>query len=162
VTGALILFNDGGSGGLFSSPNPAPTASNGEASIIYTLPSIAKGITVTASNGTVSSKISESSVAGSPALVTIVQGNNQTAHVENKLPKSIIVSVTDQYGNGLSGLAVNFTDNGAGGTFSNAAPVTNATGRVTVTYTTSAATGTVTIDASSSTLPVAVLTETVD
>ena len=74
----------------------------------------------------------------------------------------MIVSVTDQYGNGLSGLTVNFTDNGAGGTFSNASPVTGATGQVSVTYTTPSVTGTVTIDATYGTLSPAVFTETVD
>jgi hypothetical protein len=160
--GALILFSDGGVGGVFSSPNPVATGSNGEASITYTLPLTAKTITVTASNGSVSDRITESAVAGPPALVNIVQGNNQSAHVHNKLPKNLIVSVTDQYGNGLSGLTVNFTDNGAGGTFSNASPVTGTTGQVSVTYTTPGVTGTVTIDASYGSLNPAVFTETVD
>jgi hypothetical protein len=159
--GALILFSDGGVGGVFSNPNPVATGTNGEASITYTLPLTAKTITVSATNGSVTDKITESAVAGPPALVNIIQGNNQSAHEKNKLPKALIVSVTDQYGNGLAGLTVNFTDNGAGGTFSNASPVTGATGQVSVTYTTSSTPGTVTIDASYGTLNPAVFTETV-
>jgi hypothetical protein len=162
VVGALIMFSDGGVGGVFSSPNPVATGSNGEASITYTLPLTARTITITASNGTVTDKITESAVSGPPALINIIQGNDQTAHINNKLPKALIVSVTDQYGNGLPGLTVNFTDNGAGGTFSNTAPVTGTTGRVSVTYTTSSVEGTVTIDASYGTLSPAVFTETVD
>src|SRR5207237_1807084 len=111
ISGALILFSDGGSGGVFSTPNPATTASNGQASISYTLPLKAKTITVTASNGSISDRITESAQAGAPAIVNIIQGNNQTAHVHNKLFKNLIVSVTDQYGNGLPNLTVNFTDN---------------------------------------------------
>jgi hypothetical protein len=159
--GALILFSDGGVGGLFSNPNPVATGTNGEASIAYTLPTAAKSITITASNGSVTDKITETSVAGPPALVNLIQGNNQSAHEHNKLPKNLIVSVTDQYGNGLAGLTVNFTDNGAGGTFSNANPVTGTTGQVSVTYTTPSVPGTVTIDASYGSLSPAVFTETV-
>jgi hypothetical protein len=94
-------------------------------------------------------------------MVNIVQGNNQTAHIHNKLGKNLIVSVTDQYGNGLPNLTVNFTDNGAGGSFSNPSPITGNTGQVSVTYTTPGVTGTVTIDATYGTLSPAVFTETV-
>ncbi|MGO8795321.1 MAG: Ig-like domain-containing protein, partial [Candidatus Sulfotelmatobacter sp.] len=158
--GAQISFSDG-YGGIFS-PNPSVTGTNGEASVTYTLPTVAKTLTVSATNGSVTDKITEAATADPPALVNIIQGNNQTAHVKNKLPKTLIVSVTDQYNNGLSGLTVNFTDNGAGGTFSNPNPVTGTTGQVTVTYTTGPNEGTVTIDATYSTLAPAVFTETVD
>lgn len=161
VPNASITFSDG-LGGTFS-PNPGITGSNGEASVVYTLPTKAKNsITVTATNGSVILKITESALPGPPAQVNIVQGNNQSAHIHNKLPKSLIVSVTDQYLNGLAGLTVSFTDNGAGGSFSNASPVTGATGQATTTYTTPSVTGTVTIDATYGTLPPAVFTETVD
>jgi outer membrane protein assembly factor BamB len=160
VTNASIAFSDGSNGSFF--PNPGITGSNGQASVVYTLPTVAKTITVTASNGSVSVKITESAVAGPPAKINIVQGNNQSAHIHNKLPKSLIVSVTDQYLNGLSGLTVTFTDNGAGGTLSPMAPVTGSTGQATTSYTTPSVTGTVTIDASYGTLSPAVFTETVN
>jgi Big-like domain-containing protein/PQQ enzyme-like repeat protein len=160
VSGASISFTDG-VGGTFN-PNPGITGTNGQTSVMYTLPTVAKTLTVAASNGSVKLNVTENSVAGAPALVNIIQGNNQTAHPNNKLPKTLIVSVTDQYGNGLSGLTVTFTDNGAGGSFSNPMPVTGTTGRVTVTYTTGPNKGTVTIDASYGTLAPAVFTETVD
>jgi len=160
VTGASVNFTDG-VGGTFN-PNPAATGSNGEASTSYTLPIVAKTLTVTASVGTVYVDITETSTIGPAAMVLVIQGNNQTAHKDNKLPKTLIVSVTDQYGNGISGLTVNFTDNGAGGTFSNANPVTNSKGQATATYTTPDQTGAVTIDATYSTLSPAVFTETVD
>ena len=160
VVGASIAFSDGGLGGTFS-PNPAITGSNGQASTLYTLPTVAKSITVTGSNGSVSVRVTEQAVAGPATAVNIVQGNSQTAHPNNKLPKALIVSVTDQYGNGISGLTVNFTDNGAGGTFSTTTPITNAAGKATVIYTTPAQTGTVTITASHSSLTPVNFTETV-
>ena len=161
VPSALILFSDGGVGGAFSSPNPATTNSKGQASISYTLPLTAKSIAITASSGSVSTRITESAVPGPAALINIIQGNNQSAHEHNHLPKALIVSVTDQYGNGISGLTVNFTDNGAGGTFSNPNPVTSGTGQVSVSYITPTTPGTVTINASYSTLQPATFSETV-
>jgi hypothetical protein len=159
VSGTSISFSDG-FGGTFN-PNPGITGTNGETSTMYTLPTVAKALTVTAQDGTISLKITENSTPASPALTNIIQGNNQSANPNNKLPKTLIVSVTDQYGNGISGLTVNFTDNGAGGTFSNSAPVTSTIGEVTVTYTTGSQAGTVTIDATYGSLSPAVFTETV-
>jgi hypothetical protein len=158
VPNASIAFTDGLNGSFF--PNPAITGSNGQASVVYTLPTVAKTVTATASNGSVMVKITESALAGPPAMVNIVQGNNQSAHIHNKLPKNLIVSVTDQYLNGLPNLTVNFTDN-AGGTFSNPSPITGTTGQVSITYTTPGVTGTVTINATYGTLSPAVFTETV-
>jgi outer membrane protein assembly factor BamB len=159
VSGASISFSDG-VGGTFN-PDPGITGTNGETSVMYTLPTVAKALTVTAMDGSVSLKVTENSTPASPALTNIIQGNNQSANPHNKLPKTLIVSVTDQYGNGISGLTVNFTDNGAGGSFSNSAPVTSTIGQVTVTYTTGGTAGTVTIDATYGTLSPAVFTETV-
>jgi len=159
VPNASIAFSDG-VGGTFS-PNPGITGTTGQASVMYTLPTVAKSLTVTASNGNVSVRISEQSVAAGPALVNIIQGNNQSAFPNNKLPKALIVSVTDQYGNGISGLTVNFTDNGAGGSFSTSSPVTGTTGQASVIYTTGSTAETVTINASYSTLTPAAFTETV-
>jgi len=123
---------------------------------------VAKSLTVVAAAGSVKVNVSEQATAGPATAVSVVTGNNQTAHVNTKLPKSLVVGVSDQYGNGIPGLTVTFTDNGAGGTFSTTTPVTNAHGQATVTYTTPSQTGTVTINATYSTLPSAVFTETVN
>jgi hypothetical protein len=160
VPNASIAFSDG-VGGLFS-PNPGITGTNGETSVIYTLPTVAKTLTVTATTGSVSLKITENSVAGAPALINIIQGNNQSAHPNNKLAKSLIVSVTDQYDNGIKGLTVTFTDNGAGGTFSTTTPVTATNGQATTNYTTGPTKETVTITATYGSLTPANFTETVD
>jgi hypothetical protein len=160
VPGASVSFTDG-SGGTFT-PNPAITGSNGQATATYTLPTVAKSYTVTASVGSVNVKCSEQANPGAATALNIIQGNNQTAHVNTTLPQALIVSVTDKYGNGIAGLTVTFTDNGAGGIFSTTTPVTNKSGQATVTYTTPPQTGTVTITASYSTLTPAVFTETVN
>jgi hypothetical protein len=160
VSGAPITFNDGGLGGSFS-PNPAITASTGQASTTYTLPKTAKTITATGTDGGVSVVVSAKSVVGPPSSFTIVSGNTQTAHPKTKLLKNLVVSVKDQYGNPISGVTVTFTDNGAGGTFSTTTPVTTTAGQATVTYTTGPTTGTVTISATTSTLGPLNFTETV-
>lgn len=158
VTGVSVSFTDG-SGGTFN-PNPAITASTGQATTSYTLPTVAKSLTVVASSGSVSVNVSEQATAGAATTMSVVQGNSQTAHVNTKLPKSLVVGVSDKYGNGITGVTVTFTDNGAAGTFSTTTPVTNAHGQATVTYTTPSQMGTVTINATYSTLPSAVFTET--
>jgi hypothetical protein len=160
ISGAAVNFTDGYAG-IFS-PNPAITGSNGEASTTYTLPIVAKSLTVTASSGTVKVNITEDATPGPATMVLVIQGNNQTAAEGKKLAKALIASVTDQYGNGIVGVTVNFTDNGAGGTFSSASPTTNTKGQATTTYTTPDTIGTITIDANYSTLSPAVFTETVD
>jgi hypothetical protein len=160
VTGASVSFTDG-AGGKFT-PNPAITGSNGQATTSYTLPTVAKSLSVTASVGAVSVKASFQSTPGPATAMKIVQGNNQTAHVNTRLAKALVVSVGDQYNNGISGLTVTFTDNGAGGMFSTTSPVTNNLGQASVTYTTPSHTGTVSIKASYSTLTPVVFTETVN
>jgi adhesin/invasin len=160
VVGAPITFADGGAGGTFT-PNPAITGSTGQASTSYTLPTKAESITVTAADGSVKTSVSEKSVAGSPANLKIVSGNNQSANPNTLLPKKLIVLVTDQYSNPVSGVTVTFTDNGAGGTFSNTKPITGTNGEVSVTYTTGPNAGTVTISATTSTLGPVNFTETV-
>ena len=159
--GVPITFSDP-YGGTYA-PNPGITGTNGETSVIYTLPTVAKAtITVSATNGSVKDNLNETSTAAPASQCIIIQGNNQSAHKKNKLPKTLIVQIADQYGNGISGQTVNFSDNGAGGSFSNPSPVTGTTGEVTVTYTTGPNLGTVTITATCGALNPCTFTETVD
>jgi len=161
VSGASISFSDGGVGGTFN-PNPAVTNTKGQASASYTLPTVAKAtITVTASDGSASITTQEKSVAGPATNFTIVSGNNQSANPKTLLPSKLVVLVTDQYNNPISGMTVTFTDNGAGGTFSSTKPVTAANGQASVSYTTGSTAGSVTITATTSTLGPLNFTETV-
>jgi hypothetical protein len=159
VVGAPISFTDG-AGGTFS-PNPAITGSNGQASTTYTLPTLAQNLVVTASDGSATVTASEKSVAAAASKIAIVSGNNQSANPNTLLPSMLIVSVTDQYGNTISGYTVTFTDNGAGGTFSTTTPVTNSFGQASVSYTTGSTAGTITISASSTATGGVNFTETV-
>jgi hypothetical protein len=48
VSGASVMFNDGGAGGVFGGANPGTTGTNGTFSQTYTLPPVAGNITITA------------------------------------------------------------------------------------------------------------------
>jgi 5-hydroxyisourate hydrolase-like protein (transthyretin family) len=161
VSGASVSFTDNGAGGTFS-PNPATTAANGQASTSYTLPTVPKAtITVTASSGSASVNLTEKSVVGPATNLTIVSGNNQSGTHGTRLLKNLVVSVTDQFSNPIQGVTVSFTDNGAGGTLSNANPITGANGQVSISYTAGPNPGTVTISATTSTLGPVNFTETI-
>ena len=160
VVGAPITFAMGTLNGSFS-PNPAITGSNGQASTTVTLPTSAKTFTVTATDSPATVNITEQSTPGPATSFTIVQGNNQSANPNTLLAKKLIVKVADQYGNGISGVTVTFTDNGAGGIFSTTTPVTTSNGQASVSYTTGANAGTITITASMSSLAPLNFTETV-
>lgn len=151
VAGAPITFTDGGLGGTFS-PNPATTGSNGQASTTYTLPTAAKTIAVTGTDGSVHVNATEYSVAGPATILSVVSGNAQSANPGKPLTNPLVVLVTDQYKNPITGVTVTFTDNGAGGTFSTTTPTTGTNGKASVTYTCGSKAGIITISASTSTL----------
>ncbi len=155
VAGASVTYSDGGLSGSSFAPNPAITSSTGLASSVYTLPTVAKsGYAVTASSGTGVGTFHETSTAAAPASLTITGGNKQSGTRGTTLPKPLIVSVKDQYGNGVPNVGVSFTDNGAGGSFSTTTAVTNSVGSASVTYTLPPGPGTITITASVNSLTV--------
>jgi hypothetical protein len=137
VTGQQVTLTDNSAGGHFSN-NPATTDSRGNASTSYQLPTKAGFITVTATSGTLTpATMQERAISGSPKIVSVVSGNNQTAHKNSKLPLPLVVAVKDLFGNPNANVVVTFSDGGAGGTFSTSKPVTAANGQASVTYTTS-------------------------
>jgi hypothetical protein len=147
VPGVSVTFSDGTAGGSFSA-NPVITNSKGQASVSYTASTKAGTVTIAATaSGTPVLKYSEKVVAGPAATIAVSSRNNQTAPPATLVPQPLVVSVKDQYGNPVSGAAVDFSDAGAGGTFS-ANPVTTlANGTAAVSYTTSSSSGTVTVSA---------------
>jgi hypothetical protein len=147
VAGVTIHFT-ATKGGI---PTPASvlTGANGTASTRLQLPTVATALNLNAASGTFK-KITfpETSVAGPAALIAVTSGNNQAAHRGTQLPQPLVVLVTDQYGNPISGNAVTFSDRGAGGTFSNGNPViTGTNGAASELYTLPLSPKTVTINA---------------
>jgi Bacterial Ig-like domain (group 1) len=161
VPGQSVTFSDNSTPTGSFSPNPATTDSTGSATTTYTLPTVPGSITVTAKNGNLSLNVSEKAIAGSPASVGVVAGNHQSAPPNTQLPSALVVQVSDQYGNPVSGVSVAFADGGAGGTFSSPNPTTSSNGRASTMYTTSGTAGSVTITATVSGLTPAQFNETV-
>jgi hypothetical protein len=157
---AVVNFTDNNAGGTFNPVN-ATTNSSGQASSYYTLPTKAESLTLTATTGTFKTITAEQSLAGSATSVNYVSGNNQSAQPNTQLALPLVVSVSDQYGNVLSGVTVGFTDNGAGGRVSKSQVVTSSNGRASISYVTPSKAGTVNVTASVSGLQAFSFTVTV-
>jgi hypothetical protein len=121
VAGVSVVFS-ATSGTVTGSP--ATSNSSGTVSANYTTGSSAGPVTITAAVNSVNAQLSENVGAGAPATVAITGGNNQAATAGSMLPQALSVVVADQYSNPVSGVAVNFSDGGAGGSFSYSNPVT--------------------------------------
>ena len=162
TAGIPVTFEDGGkTGGSFSNPN-ATTNSSGVASTNYTLPTKPGTYTITAeSTGYASAIFTVTATGGTPATLSISSGNQQSASVNSALSSPLKARVKDVKGNGVAGISVSFTDNGAGGTLSPATAVTDSGGYATITYTTGTKAGVVSITASASGLTSVIFKETV-
>jgi Bacterial Ig-like domain (group 1) len=148
--GNSVIFSDNGAGGTFSNGSTVVTGANGVASELYTLPQSGSTVTIDATATGISSPavFTETSVAGVATKIAVTGGNNQSGTVGTQLPQSLTVLVTDQNGNPLSGNSVTFSDNGAGGTFSNGSTVvTGANGTASQSYTLPKGAANITINA---------------
>jgi Bacterial Ig-like domain (group 1) len=159
IAGVSVTF--AAPSGTLSSAS-ATTNASGQASVNYTTGSSVGNVTITAAVDALNTQFTVNVTAGAPATVTISGGNNQFATAGTTLPQPLSVVVADQYGNPVSGVAVNFTDNGAGGSFYYANPVTtNNSGTASQIYTLPPNPGTVSIYATAAGVPnPAVFTET--
>jgi hypothetical protein len=161
VPGVTIHFS--ANNGAVPNPSSVVTDENGLAPTTLRLPTTVSSVTVTASSaGFKSAAFVEYSVAGAAAKVAITSGNHQSAPAGTQLPQGLTVLVTDQYGNPVPGVDVDFEDGGAGGTYAYANPgVTSNSGTVTQFYTLPASPKTITITATATGVATpAVFTET--
>jgi hypothetical protein len=161
VEGFAVTFNvpAGGAGGTFASglgTITATTDANGEVSESFTANTVTGSYIVTASvSGVLTpATFGLTNTAGAPASINVTSGNGQKATVAAHFAKGLVVTVTDQYGNAVSGTTVTFTapSIGAGGTFSNGlttiTATTNAKGRVSESFTANTIAGSYTVSAS--------------
>jgi len=156
--GVSVSFSDGGVGGTFGTP-VATTDANGNATTTYTLPATAQTVTINATSaGYTSASFTETATAPVLAL-TPAAGNNQSGGTGTLLPAALTVLATSG-GNPVSGVSVNFSDGGVGGSFGNPVAITDSNGMVSTTYTLPATAQVVTVTASSSGYPAATFTET--
>jgi hypothetical protein len=162
VSGVAVTFTLGKDGGTLGSPTGVTNA-HGAVSTTYTLPEKIGTYSVSASaSGYSSAVFTETGTASTPTALAIKSGNKQTTTVGTPLPNPLVVRVHDAYNNGVAGVSVSFTDQGAGGSFSTNPATTNSTGEVSVTYTAGNAPGTVRIIVSALSLHNVSLTQTVD
>jgi protocatechuate 3,4-dioxygenase beta subunit len=149
VSGATVTFDDGGTLGSFSASS-VTTDATGRAQTFYTAPRTIGTVTLNATSGSLHVAMSAAVMAGPPADVSVISGDNQTAPVSTPSPAPLVVLVVDQFNNVVSGAMVTFDDGNAGGSFSPSPVATDASGQAQTIYTTPNKSGTVTLTATSS------------
>jgi hypothetical protein len=157
-SGVTVTFTDNGAGGKFN-PASGITGSSGTVSTTYTLPSTAQTLTVTATaTGYAAANFTETATASTQVL-TATSGNNQSGAGGTTLPTPLTVTATNN-GSAASGVTVNFTDGGVGGTFNPTSAVTGSNGTASTSYTLPSTAQTVTVTASATGYTSATFTET--
>ncbi|MGA2354109.1 MAG: Ig-like domain-containing protein [Terriglobales bacterium] len=145
VAGVSVVFS-ATSGTVTGSP--ATSNSSGTVSVNYTTGSSVGAVTISAAVNALNTQFSANVGAGAPASVTVSGGANQSGTAGTTLPQLLSAVVADQYGNPVSGVAVTFSDGGAGGSFSYANPVTtNSAGTASQYYTLPPVAGTISVNA---------------
>jgi hypothetical protein len=149
LAGVSVTCKDGGVGGVFTPSATQTTNATATVTYSYQLPAKSREVAITCSSpGYTSALFSETSTVGPPVRMSTVSGNNQTAPPNAPLTAPLVVKVFDVKGFEVPGVTVNFTDNGAGGTFVATSVVTGSNGNATAQYTTGPNAGTATIIAS--------------
>ncbi|HET9410079.1 MAG TPA: Ig-like domain-containing protein [Candidatus Sulfotelmatobacter sp.] len=160
VSGVTVNFSDGAKGGTFGNSAPV-TDSTGTATTTYTFGKTANTVTITAANPAVlGTKFTETAIPGPPKFLLLSSGGKQSAQVTTSLPAPVVVKVTDQFGNGISGMTVNFSDGSVGGGFSAKTLTTNSLGKASITYTTTTKAQAFKISSVVSGLPTILINET--
>ena len=137
--GVSVTFSDNGAKGTFD-PTTAITDSTGTATTVYTLPKIAGTIRITASSSSSAPVyrnvlLTETGTVGPASVIAKTSGAGQYATAGTTLASPLVFYLRDQFGNGIVGQQINFTDNGAGGTLSANSVITGAAGVASVSYT---------------------------
>lgn len=120
VAGARVSFVgvDGAAPSL--TPESAVTGDDGRAASEVTLPTDAGDVTVEArvtaggSAGTLSARFTLRAMPGAAARLEQVSGDAQTGTVNTDLAAPLVVRVSDEFGNGVSGIDVAWTAQGGG------------------------------------------------
>jgi hypothetical protein len=151
LAGVVVTCNALEAGGVLS-PSPTQTTnSSGTVSYTYQLPSKPQTVTISCTSlGYVSTSFTETCTTGAPVSMSINSGNSQTTPPNAPLPAPLVVKVIDAHSYGVPGVTVNFTDNGAGGSFVASSVVTGSGGTASAQYTMGPNTGKIKITASSS------------
>ena len=147
--GVTVMWTPLTGGGSLSSSTSTTNAS-GLASVLYTMGGTPGDATVRASVSGISSTITFTAhgVVGTPASITVVSGNGQTATILQALPNPFVAKVMDASGNAVSGATVTWTRVAGFGTPATATSITNASGLASLSYHLGDIAGTETVTAS--------------
>ena len=151
VAGADVTFTAPGSDPTASLSTPAVTGANGQTSVTATAGMVAGAYSVTVTApGANTATVALNNTTGLGTIV-IAAGNNQSAVVGESFSLALVVRVADQFGNGVSGVAVNYTAPGSGATASlGTAAVTDADGETSATALAGTVAGSYTVTATAS------------
>jgi len=150
IAGVVVNFAVTAGSATLSTQTAVTSSTTGQAQISVTLGTMPGAITITASVTGVSpaAVFNMTSTVGEPAALAIVWGNNQTAVVGSALTQPLVVKVTDQYGNPLPGVTVNFSVTAGAASLSSATATTASDGKAQVNVTLGTTPGAVAISAS--------------
>lgn len=161
LAGVPITCKDGGVGGVFTPSGAQTTNASGIVTYTYQLPPNPRAVTISCTaTGFISTAFSETGAVGPPSTLALVSGGGQTASLKTALAAPLVARITDVHGYAVAGVTVNFTDNGAGGTFVANSAVTGSTGTASAQYTTGTKAGKISITASSTGLKNLAIAET--
>ncbi|MCX6132220.1 MAG: FG-GAP-like repeat-containing protein [Ignavibacteriales bacterium] len=157
VSFAITLMPDSATGQSLSISN-SQTNSSGQASTVLTLGSKVGTYTVTATSGTLSGSpilFTSTALVGPARSLVSMSGDNQSVSINAPLPSPLVVKVTDQGGNPVSGVGVTFAISSAptgasGQSLSIVNAITNSVGQVSSVLTVGGKKGTYTVTATSS------------
>jgi hypothetical protein len=164
AAGAAVTFTVlDGNGSV--SPVEALTGSDGTARTTWTL-GLEAGMTqrveaaVATATGTARTTFIATALPGPPVALTKVGGDEQGGGSNTALRDSLVVRVTDQYGNGVPGVTVTWST-GGNGTAAPSTSTTDATGRARTRWTLGQTVGTVTMQATAGSLAAVTFSATV-
>jgi Bacterial Ig-like domain (group 1) len=158
IQGVVVAWTVLSGGGTVSTAT-STTDVNGDATVIWTLGSVAGTQTLGASIATgASTTITATAIPSGSAAMTITSGNNQTI-LAGTTSAPMAVHIADQFGNPVAGATVNWTAT-AGAVLSAASTTTDANGNTSVTMSAVAAM-VATVTATSGALAPAIFTITV-
>jgi uncharacterized protein (TIGR03437 family) len=129
------------------------TDSNGLASVIVTLGSVAGAVQVVATSGGVSATFNLASVIPSTGIQKI-SGDGQSAVINTAFTSPLVVEALGSNGNGVAGAPVTFQVTAGSATITSPTGISGANGQVSTTVQAGASAGTVTITATTATFSV--------
>ena len=155
VAGASIAFAAPSAGATATFAATATTDASGVASVTATASSLAGSYSVGATASGIATSFGLTNVPGPAALVAVTGGADQRTVVTTAFGAALVATVTDAFGNPITGASVAFAGPavGARATLASPAVVTDASGQAATLATASAVAGSYAVTASVATIP---------